>query len=72
MRLLDDHDLQDPDLLLLFSDLIENSERPSNMQSIELELQMQQLFVTTLAGKGILGKFVALILDDPLALLRKI
>lgn len=42
------------------------------MQSIELEFEMQQLFVATLAWKGILGKGMAFLFDEPLALLLKL
>jgi hypothetical protein len=71
MCFVDSHDLQDLDELLL-ADLIKHGERSTDMQSIELEFEMQQLLITAMAGEWVLGKGVALLFNKPLALLRKL
>jgi len=72
VRFVDSHDLQDLDQLLLFADLIKNGERSPDMHSIELEFKMLQLLIATLAREGIFCKDVALLLNETLALLRKL
>jgi len=42
------------------------------MQSIELEFEMQQLLIASLAWEGIYGKGVALLFNKSLALLWKL
>ena len=72
MRFIHGHYLQPLNQLLLLTSLIKHSEWSPDMQSIELEFEMKQLFVATLAWKGILSEVMAFLFDEPLALLRKL
>ena len=42
------------------------------MQSIELEFEMQQLLIASMAGEGVLCKRIALFFNEPLALFREL
>ncbi|UEC43954.1 MAG: hypothetical protein METHAR1v1_1840006 [Methanothrix sp.] len=72
LRLVDGRYLQDLDQPVLLANLIKDGERSADMQSIELVVQMQKLLIGSQARVGVLGESAALLLDEPLALLRKL
>ena len=72
MRLVDGGNFQDLYYLVLLADLVEHRERSPNMQSIQLEFQMQQLFIASPAWEWVHRKGVAFILNEPLALFWKL
>ena len=64
--------LQDLNQLVVLGYLIKDGKRPAHMHSIDIIFQVEKLLVSSLAGKRIIRKSMALLSDEPPTLLREL